>query len=63
MVNTAQKSPGVAISLIPVLVLIGILTLNVRVFGDEGSSGPNQIGLLIAALFSMGLGVFVLKIP
>ena len=36
-------------ALIPILILIVFLAINYRVFGDEASSGANQISLILAA--------------
>ena len=43
------KSPSLWAALVPVLVLIGLLGLNVVLFGADSSYGPNQIALLMAA--------------
>lgn len=37
------------LAMIPILVLIGLLTLNVLFFGDDTLSGSNQIALLVSA--------------
>ncbi|HUS87165.1 MAG TPA: Na+/H+ antiporter NhaC [Bacteroidales bacterium] len=43
------KTPGLIESLIPIALLILLLTLNVKYFGDDTLSGANQIGLILAA--------------
>lgn len=43
------KSPSLWAALIPVFVLIGLLGLNVYLYGEDSSYGPNQIALLMAA--------------
>jgi NhaC family Na+:H+ antiporter len=43
------KSPSLWAALVPVLVLIGLLGLNVYLYGADSSYGPNQIALLMAA--------------
>lgn len=43
------KSPSLWAALVPVLVLIGLLSLNVYLYGEDSSYGPNQIALLMAA--------------
>lgn len=54
------KSPSLIQSLIPIVLLIGLLFLNVRFFGDDTLSGSNQIALILAAtvagLIASGLG-------
>lgn len=42
------KKPGLLIALIPIILLIGLLSLNVFLF-DDVLDGPNQIALLLAA--------------
>lgn len=49
--------PSFGISLIPVIVLIGMLTLSVQIFGDEMLSGPSQIVLVLATAIAAGLGM------
>ena len=54
------KKPTLLQSLIPILFLIFLLAMNVFVYADDSSYGPNQIGLLLAAsltiLMSLRLG-------
>ena len=45
------------ISLIPILILIGLLAIDVVIFSDNSSYGPNQIALLMAAFVAGGLGI------
>lgn len=45
-----KKQPSLFLSLIPILVLIGLLALNVLgVYGDNALSGANQMALLLTA--------------
>ncbi len=55
-----RPEPSLWLSLLPCGLLAGLLMLNVAVFGDEASSGPNQVALLLCALFTAGLGHFAL---
>jgi NhaC family Na+:H+ antiporter len=54
------RQPTLPESLVPVFLLIGLLASAVALFGDEASSGPNQIALTlaagVAALFGIRLG-------
>ena len=52
-----QKKVSLYISFIPVVVLIILLSLNVWLFGDNTTSGSNQLSLLIAAAVAAVLGV------
>ena len=51
-----QKKVSLYISIIPVVVLIVLLSLNVWLFGDNTTSGSNQLSLLIAAAVAAVLG-------
>ncbi len=44
-------------ALLPIVVLIGLLVINVRLYQDNASYGPNQIALLIAAATAVVLGL------
>ena len=48
------------VAIVPMVVLIGLLVINVRLYGDAASSGPNQIALLMAAATAALFG-FLLK--
>ncbi len=56
-----RKEPGLGLSLLPCALLMALLVLNVRLFKDDSSSGPNQIALLLSAMFAGAIGHFVLK--
>lgn len=45
------------LALLPVLVLIGFLGLNVYLYGEDSSYGPNQIALLLAAAAAAIVGL------
>ena len=51
-----QKKVSLYVSLIPVVVLIVLLSLNVWLFGDNTTSGSNQLSLLIAAAVAAVFG-------
>ncbi|HOZ49515.1 MAG TPA: Na+/H+ antiporter NhaC [Candidatus Hydrogenedentes bacterium] len=56
-----ETRPPLWLSLLPVGFLLAVLTTNVAVFRDEASSGPNQLGLLLSAMFAGLIGRVVLK--
>ncbi|MDD2594720.1 MAG: Na+/H+ antiporter NhaC family protein [Bacteroidales bacterium] len=58
-----MKKPGLLLSLVPVIVLIFVLTVGVRIFGEDVTSGPSQIALILAAITTCIIGVYKLKIP
>ncbi len=47
--NAKVKQPTLLMAFIPIVFLIGLLSLNVYFFGDDTLSGANQIALLLAA--------------
>ena len=47
--HTNHKRPTILQSVIPILALIGLISLNVITLGDDTLSGANQISLLIAS--------------
>jgi NhaC family Na+:H+ antiporter len=58
-----NSQPKLSISLIPVIFLVILLTLNVIIFKDDSSYGPNQMALLAAAMLTALISVFVYKRP
>ena len=52
------KKPSLAIALLPIFLLITLLSINVLIFGDNTTSGSNQLTLLISAAFAAILGLF-----
>jgi Na+:H+ antiporter, NhaC family len=61
--NQSTPRPSLALSFVPVLFLIALLVINVILFKDDATGGPNQLALLIAGAFTIALGAFVLKVP
>ncbi len=59
---TVPKDPSLKLSLIPIISLVIMLSMNVYLYQDNSSYGPNQMALLVAALIGSLLGVFALKI-
>ncbi len=60
--SDASPRPPLALSLVPVGALFALLIVNVWVFGDNASAGPNQVALLLCALVAGTIGRFVLKL-
>ncbi|NNC83646.1 MAG: Na+/H+ antiporter NhaC [Flavobacteriales bacterium] len=50
-------SPSLLQSLLPIILLIGLLAANVIFFGEDSSYGSNQIALLMAAAIAGAIGV------
>ncbi len=57
-----SRTPSLFAALLPVCVLIGLLGVNVYLYGEDSSYGPNQIALLLAAASATIVGL-VLKLP
>lgn len=57
MDTTSGRPPSLAQSLIPILVLIGLLASGVYLFGDGSSGGPSQIALILAAAVGIIIGI------
>lgn len=58
-----MKKPNLLVAILPLVVLIIVLTLSVKIFGDDMTAGPSQIALLSAAMLSCLIGVYFLKVP
>lgn len=54
--SDSPLKPSLPLSLTPVALLVAILVLNVRLFGDGATSGPNQLALFVAALATAAIG-------
>src|SRR5687768_14644038 len=52
------RAPSLLQALIPLVILIGLLAINVIIFGDAGLDGPNQLALLFAAAAALVIGIF-----
>ena len=52
-----EKYPSIIDALIPMLFLIGMLSLAVYLFGDDASWGPNQIALTFSSLIAALIGL------
>ncbi len=57
MTNKAPKAPSLLDSLIPMVFLIGALSLAVYIFGEDASWGPNQIALTFSSLIAATIGL------
>jgi Na+:H+ antiporter, NhaC family len=59
MVPTSQRQPGMLLAILPIMVLVGLLSLNVIFFGDMATSGANQVALILSAGVAALVGVFL----
>jgi NhaC family Na+:H+ antiporter len=57
------KEPGVLLCLTPFIILIGLLVINILIYKDEATSGPNQLALMFSGGVATFIAVFVLKHP
>lgn len=57
----SKTLPPFWISAIPIVVLIGLLSINIIFFGRDSLAGPSQIALFIATFVAVWLGIGVCK--
>ncbi len=55
--TTVTQKPSLALSLLPVGVLVVLLAGSVALFGDGSSGGPNQIALILSAGVAAVIGI------
>ena len=53
----SPRPPTMGQALLPLIVLVGLLALSVRLYGDAASGGPNQLALLLAAMVAALVGI------
>lgn len=58
-----KKRPSAAMSLMPLLVLVALLTFVIRAFGSDSLAGASQIALLAASAFCVLIGMWRLNVP
>ncbi len=58
-----MKKPSLVLSLLPIIILVAMISLGVRIFGEEISAGTSQISLLLATVITAIISIIVLKIP
>ncbi len=51
-----EATPSILQALLPVFTLIALLSFSVYLYGEDASSGPNQIALLIGAAVAAAIG-------
>jgi len=55
--TSSPRPPSLLQALVPLAVLVGLLALSVRLYGDGASGGPNQLALLFAAMVAALVGI------
>ena len=60
MTASSKKEAHFLVALIPINFLVGLLYMNVVIYGEDATYGPNQIALLSAAAIATVIG-FKLK--
>ncbi|MFW5888068.1 MAG: Na+/H+ antiporter NhaC family protein, partial [Bacteriovoracia bacterium] len=55
-------TPNLFWSLVPVVSLMGLLALNIIVFGDDATSGPNQLALGLGGAIAALIGIWRYKL-
>lgn len=56
MTAKPKKEAYFLVALIPIVILVGLLYLNVVIYGEDATYGPNQIALLVAAAIATVIG-------
>ncbi len=57
MSDAPKQTPSLLLSLVPITVLILLLVLSTALYGSDSSYGPNQIGMIMAAMVGVGLSL------
>lgn len=58
-----KKRPSAALSLLPLVVLVAMLTLTIRAFGSDSLEGASQITLLTVSALCVLIGMWRLNVP
>lgn len=61
--NNTQKLPSPWISIIPLIVLIGMISLTITLFGSKALNGGSQVSLFIATGVCVSLSMGIYKTP
>jgi len=61
-IETEFNRPSLLLALAPALALVALLAINVVLYGQDATYGPNQIALILAAAVA-ALGGWALKVP
>ena len=56
-VNFKKTVPSAFISLLPLVVLVGMLVLVVRTYGSDALAGASQVTLLVVSALCVALGM------
>jgi Na+:H+ antiporter, NhaC family len=62
LMQHTRKEPTVILALLPIVFLIGLLAMNIKIFGTDGLSGSNQLVLVLSSAFAAAIAVYSLKI-
>lgn len=62
-VNFKKPVPSAFISLLPLVVLVGMLVLVVRTYGSDALAGASQVTLLVVSALCVALGMGCLSVP
>lgn len=58
----SESLPSIFAAFVPIIVLIGLLSANVYLYGEDSSYGPNQIALIMAAAVAAIVGL-IYRVP
>jgi len=57
MTAHSKKEAHFLLALVPIIILVGLLALNVVIYKDDATYGPNQIALLVATAIATVIGL------
>lgn len=58
-----MKKPSIIVSLIPIILLVGMIIVGVRLFGENITGGISQIALILSAIVAIFISMVFYKIP
>lgn len=58
-----NKLPSLWLSILPIIILVGLLALTIYIFGSDALGGGSQVALLIATSVCVAIGIGVLHRP
>lgn len=61
--SSTKKIPSPLVSLLPILILIGMLFATIRTFGSDALNGGSQVSLLTTTAACVFIGVAFYRIP
>lgn len=61
--KSISKTPSPLVSLIPILILVGMLFATIKTFGSDALNGGSQLSLLVTTASCILIGMVFYRIP